>query len=104
MKQRFPGGWYIEGWKSLPEGGHKDEADLERTAARELSLWANAYQPGTGIGCVLYVALGCANVHPNVTAATPVDHTARCAFENASGIFVHNNNTFGIYREENNNV
>ena len=52
--------------------------------------------PGTGIGCVLYVALGCANVHPNVTAATPVDHTARCAFENASGFFVHNNNTFSI--------
>ena len=42
------------------------------------------------------VALGCANVHPNVTAAAPVDHTARCAFENASGFFVHNNNTFGI--------
>ncbi|MBS6978696.1 MAG: hypothetical protein KH131_09280, partial [Faecalibacterium prausnitzii] len=61
-----------------------------------LSLWANAYQPGTGIGCVLYVALGCANVHPNVTAAAPVDHTARCAFENASGFFIHNNNTFGI--------
>ena len=26
----------------------------------------------------------------------PVDHTARCAFENASGFFVHNNNTFSI--------
>ena len=49
----------------------------------------------TGIGCVLYVALGCANVYPNVTAA-PVDHTARCAFENASGFFTHNNNTISI--------
>ena len=36
-----------------------------------------------------------ANVYPNVTAA-PVDHTARCAFENASGFFTHNNNTIGI--------
>ena len=42
-----------------------------------------------------HVALGCANVYPNVTAA-PVDHTARCAFENASGFFTHNNNTIGI--------
>ena len=41
-------------------------------------------------------------MHPNVTAAAPVDHTARCAFENASGFFIHNNNTFGILREENN--
>ena len=50
--------------------------------------------PASDVYCM--VALGCANVHPNVTAAAPVDHTARCAFENASGFFTHNNNTIGI--------
>ena len=37
------------------------------------------------------------------SAARMVDHTARCAFENASGFFVHDN-TFSILREVNNNV
>lgn len=56
--------------KSL-KGGHKNDADLEKPAPRELPLWANVHHPGRIWDRALCIALCRPNVCANVMEKLP---------------------------------